>query len=40
MLLKGWEEEIDEALEYDLWRGCRLLLGLRMMFMPPTQLAP
>jgi hypothetical protein len=40
MLLKGSEEEIDEVLESDLWRGHRVLLGLRMMFVPPTQLAP
>jgi hypothetical protein len=40
MLLKGWEEEIDEALESDLWWGRRVVLGLRMMVVPPTQLAP
>ena len=39
LLLKGCEEEIDDTLESDLWRGRRLLLWLRTMFVPPTQLS-
>ena len=39
MLLYGSDDEINETLESDLWRGRRLLLGLRSMFVPPNQLA-
>jgi len=39
LLLNGSEEAIAETLESDLWWGRRLLLGLRTMFVPPTQLA-
>ena len=39
LLLHGPEEAIDETLECDLWWGRRLLLGLRTMFVPPTQMA-
>ena len=37
LLLCGPDEAIDETLEYDLWWGRRVLLGLRAMFVPPTQ---
>ena len=38
-LVYGSDDEINETLESDLWRGRRLLLGLRSMFVPPNQLA-
>jgi hypothetical protein len=37
LLLHGPDEAIDEMLTYDLWCGSILLLGLRTMFVPPTQ---
>jgi hypothetical protein len=37
LLLQGPDEAVDEALEYDLWWGRRLLLSLRTMFVPPQQ---
>jgi hypothetical protein len=39
LLLKGSEEEIHQVLEADVWWGRTLLIGLRTMFRPPTQLA-
>jgi hypothetical protein len=36
-LLQGPEEAIDEALDYDLWRGRRFLMSLRAMLVPPQQ---
>ncbi len=39
LLLNGSEEAIAQALERDLRWGRRLLLGLRSVFVPPTQLA-
>jgi hypothetical protein len=39
LVLCGSEEAIAETLDWDLWWGRRLLLGLRTMFLPPTHLA-
>jgi hypothetical protein len=39
LLLHGPKKAIDETLDCDLWWGRRLLLGLRNMFLPPTQMA-
>ena len=39
LLLRGSEEEINGTLESDLWWGRRVLLGLRSLFVPPTQFA-
>ena len=39
LLLTAPQEEIDDALETDLWRGRRLLLSLRTMLVPPNQFA-
>jgi hypothetical protein len=37
-LLADSDEAIDEALEYDLWRGRRFLMSLRALVVPPQQL--
>jgi hypothetical protein len=37
LLLRGSEEQIDDALECDLWWSRRLSLGLRSGFVPPQQ---
>ena len=39
LLLRGSEEEINGTLKSDLWWGRRVLLGLRSLFVPPTQFA-
>jgi hypothetical protein len=39
LLLYGSEESVADTLECDLWWGRRLLLGLRTMLVPPTQMA-
>jgi hypothetical protein len=37
LLLFGRQEEIEEILEFDLWYGRRLLVGLRSACLPPQQ---
>ena len=39
VLLYGSHEQINEILRIDIRWGRRLVLWLRTMFMPPTQLA-
>ena len=37
LFLHGPDEAVDETLAYDLWWGRKVLLGLRMIFVPPQQ---